>query len=120
MRQLSHPKIEDITVEGVLYALSDPVRMRIFMMLAGAECTKNCSSIANACETPLPKSTLSQHFKILREAGLIYSERKGVEMHSRTRCAELKTRFGDMVGTIVTAYTAQQKKKKSPAKKKVR
>ena len=56
---------------------------------------------------PLPKSTLSQHFRILREAGLIYSERKGVELHNRTRCTELKERFGDMVAAIVTAYAAQ-------------
>jgi DNA-binding transcriptional ArsR family regulator len=30
----------------------------------------------------LHKSTLSQHFKILREAGLIRSERKGVELYA--------------------------------------
>ena len=28
--------------------------------------------------TPLPKSTLSQHFKVLREAGLIHSEGRSV------------------------------------------
>jgi DNA-binding transcriptional ArsR family regulator len=53
------------------------------------------------------KATLSQHFKILREAGLIRSERKGVEMHNTTRCAELKERFGDMLATILTTYAAQ-------------
>ena len=29
---------------------------------------------------------MSQHFKILREAGLIRSERKGVELKNPTRC----------------------------------
>jgi DNA-binding transcriptional ArsR family regulator len=52
----------------------------------------------------LPKATLCQHFKLLREAGLIRSERKGVEMHNTTRCAELKERFGDMLATILTTY----------------
>lgn len=107
MRKLYHPKLKDITVEGILHALSDPVRMGIYMDLAAAECSKNCSAYIGAGKAKLPKSTLSQHFRILREAGLIYSERKGVEMHNRTRCSELKKRFGPMVTEIIKAYAAQ-------------
>lgn len=107
MRQIQHPAIEDVTVEGVLHALSDPVRARIFMDLASAECSKNCSTYLKQDKATLPKSTLSQHFRVLREAGLIFSERKGVELHNRTRCAELKGRFGDMIGEIANAYAAQ-------------
>ena len=117
MRVLFHPKVEDITVEGILYALGDPVRVRIFMELANAECTKNCSTFLNVDTLPLPKSTLSQHFKVLREAGLIHSERKGVELHNRTRCAELKDRFGEMVGAIVKAFAVQENKKTRAKKK---
>lgn len=120
MRQLFHPKVEDVTVEGILHALADPVRVRIFMELASAECAKNCSTFLKMNQTPLPKSTLSQHFRILREAGLIYSERKGVELHNRTRCAEMKPRFGEMISAIVSAFAAQkQPKKKRNALKKV-
>ena len=108
--------MEEVTVEGILHAFSDPVRMHIFMELAAAECAKNCSAFLHVDKAILPKSTLSQHFRVLREAGLIISERKGVEMHNRTRCAELKEQFGDMVGVIVTAYAAQQTKK-SPKRK---
>lgn len=108
MRKLHHPKIEEITVEGILYALSDPIRAQIFMKLASAECTKICSTFININDLPLPKSTLSQHFRVLREAGLIYSERKGVEMHNNTRCAELRVKFGDMISAIANAYGAQK------------
>ena len=107
MRQLFHPNIDDIRVENVLFALSDPVRVQIYMQLAQAECAKNCSSFLNIEKTPLPKSTLSQHFRILRESGLIYSERKGVELHNRTRCAELRVKFGSMIENIAKAYAAQ-------------
>ena len=117
MRKLIHPHIEDVTVEAILHAFSDPVRVQIFMDLAKAECAKNCSTYLNVNTAPLAKSTLSQHFKVLREAGLIYSERKGVELHNRTRCAELKPRFGDMIMAIVSAYTNQQKPKKSSRRK---
>ncbi|MFL5330402.1 MAG: ArsR/SmtB family transcription factor [Gemmataceae bacterium] len=115
MRPLFHPPLEEITTEGILYALSDPVRVRIFMQLAQAECSKNCSTFLNVSDTPLPKSTLSQHFKILREAGLIRSERRGVELQSQTRCAELKDTFGPMVTAIIHAYERQGCKTKRRA-----
>ena len=111
MRKHHHPNIEDITVEGILHAFADPVRVRIFMELANAECAKNCSTFINVNKSPLAKSTLSQHFRVLREAGLILSERKGVELHNRTRCAELEKHFGEMIGAIVGAYSVQQKRK---------
>jgi DNA-binding transcriptional ArsR family regulator len=106
MRLLYHPSVDEITVQGILYALSDPLRMRIFMELARAECPQSCSTFLNVSKskTPLPKSTLSQHFKILREAGLIRSERIGVELRNRTRCAELKKKFGRMITGIVETY----------------
>lgn len=103
-------------MEGVLHALSDPVRVQIFMQLAKAECAKNCSTFLHVNHSTLPKSTLSQHFRILREAGLITSECKGVELQNRTRCMELKSRFGEMIGAIVEAYSAQGTKSKRKKK----
>jgi DNA-binding transcriptional ArsR family regulator len=110
MQPLYHPPVSEITVQGILHALSDPVRVRIFAQLAAAECPKNCSAFCQLGDTPLPKSSLSQHFKILREAGLIRSERKGVELQSRTRCSELEATFGPLVEAIITAFNAEAKK----------
>jgi DNA-binding transcriptional ArsR family regulator len=104
VRPLHHPAAGDITVEGILYALADPVRLQIFAQLQEADCAQICSDFLVVHKKELPKSTLSQHFKILREAGLIRSERKGVEMHNTTRCAELKDRFGPMIRAILCAY----------------
>jgi DNA-binding transcriptional ArsR family regulator len=114
MRTLYHPPIEQVTVEGILHAFSDPVRIEIFADLAAAECAKNCSAYLEIQKRTLPKSTLSQHFRILREAGLVRSERKGVELINATRCPELKDRFGPMITAIIQAYAAQHK---HPAKK---
>ncbi|MDP2902052.1 MAG: helix-turn-helix domain-containing protein [Methylovulum sp.] len=108
MRTPYHPNIEEITVEGILHAFSDPVRIEIYADLATAECAKNCSTFLTIQKRVLPKSTLSQHFRILREAGLIRSERKGVELINSTRC-ELKERFGPMILAIIEAYAKQQK-----------
>src|SRR5271170_2668929 len=113
MRPLYHPSLKEITVQGILYALSDPVRVRIYAELAQADCAMNCSAFMGSGSLKLPKSTLSQHFKVLREAGLIRSERRGVELKNSTRCQELKKKFGPMVTAILQAYENEAKEYKS-------
>ncbi|ADV84225.1 ArsR/SmtB family transcription factor [Terriglobus saanensis] len=107
MRPLFHPAIEEVTVEAILHALSDPVRVAIYAEIVGQDCSQNCSTFLKVDDKPIPKSTLSQHFKILREAGLIYSERKGVEMHNTSRCAEVEARYPKLISTIVQAHEVQ-------------
>jgi DNA-binding transcriptional ArsR family regulator len=111
MRPLFHPSIEDITVEAILHALSDPVRVSIYADIVGQDCTHNCSNFLQVSEKTIPKSTLSQHFKLLREAGLIRGERQGVEMHNTSRCVEIEKRFPGLIAAIVTAHNIQLKEK---------
>jgi DNA-binding transcriptional ArsR family regulator len=108
MRPLIHPAAEDITVEGILHALSDPVRARIFAEIADSGCSQTCTSFSKMNEVEIPKSTLSQHFKALREAGLIRSERRGVELQNTSRCAEIDKRFPGLLPAIAAAHKVQQ------------
>ncbi len=107
MRPLIHPAIQDITVEGILHALSDPVRVSIYATLAGSGCATICSSFLEVSERSIPKSTLSQHFRALREAGLIRSERLGVEMYNTSRCKEIEQRFPGLIAAILNAHRVQ-------------
>jgi DNA-binding transcriptional ArsR family regulator len=107
MRPLLHPAVEEITVEGILHALADPVRVAIYAEIVGSGCSQICSTFVNVTNRNVPKSTLSQHFKVLREAGLIRSERRGVEMHNTSRCDELERRFPGLVSAIVGAHNTQ-------------
>ena len=107
MRPLYHPSVEDVRVEAILHALSDPVRVAIFAQIAGSDCSHNCSNFLQVSEKTIPKSTLSLHFKALREAGLIRGERRGVEMHNTSRCAELDKRFPGLIAAIVKAHKLQ-------------
>lgn len=107
MRRLVHPKIEDVTVEGILRALADPVRATIYAELAGSACAQNCSSFLKMKEREIPKSTLSVHFKALREAGLIRAERVGVELHNTSRCQEIQQRFPGLLASILNAQSIQ-------------
>jgi len=110
MRPLFHPSVEDVTVEAILHALSEPVRVAIFADIAGSECSQNCSTFLRVSNKTIPKSTLSQHFKALREAGLIRSERRGVEMQNTSRCAEIENRFPGLIKAIVNAHNIQLKR----------
>src|SRR6202049_764727 len=118
MRPLFHPSIEEITVEGILHALSDPVRVAIYADIVGQECSQNCSTFLTVSDKTIPKSTLSQHFKALREAGLIRGERRGVEMQNTSRCSEVEKRFPRLIRAIVNAHTIQSNDE-AKAKKRV-
>jgi DNA-binding transcriptional ArsR family regulator len=111
MRPLFHPSIDDITVEGILYALSDPVRVSIFQSIACSDSSQNCATFCQIGEKGIPKSTLSQHFKALREAGLIRGERHGVEMQNTSRCREIDDRFPGLLGAILNAHTIQSQER---------
>jgi DNA-binding transcriptional ArsR family regulator len=68
MVQLVHPQREDITLAGVLAALADPMRLRIVKSLLQEN---DCMSCTAAAPCPgMAKSTLSNHFRILREADI--------------------------------------------------
>ena len=109
MRTLVHPPLEDLTVEGILHALSDPARVEIFAQLLRADRPQICSDFLCVRDRNIPKSTLSQHFKVLREAGLIHSERRGVELRSISRLPEVERRFPGLIPAIIQALAAQSR-----------
>jgi DNA-binding transcriptional ArsR family regulator len=117
MRPLFHPSVEDVTVEGILHALSDPVRVAIFAQIARSQCSHTCSNFLTVRDQQIPKSTLSQHFKALRDAGLIRSERKGVEMLNTSRCPEIEKRFPGLIAAIVNAHQVQSREKSRGSKR---
>lgn len=109
MRPLFHPSIEDVRLEAILHALSDPVRVAIFAEIAGAGCALNCATFSSVNDRQIPKSSLSQHFKVLRDSGLIRSERQGVEMRNTSRCAEIDARFPGLIAAIIQAHAIEAK-----------
>jgi DNA-binding transcriptional ArsR family regulator len=118
MRPLIHPSVDDVTVEGILHALSDPIRVHIFAEIAAAKGSQNCSTFLELSDRTVPKSTLSQHFKALREAGLITSERRGVEMHNTSRCPEIEAKFPGLLPAILQAHRIQSTRRRTGQRKK--
>ena len=99
-RPFLHPALEDVTLESVLYALADPIRLSIVCKLSAGNCPMNCSS---AAPLKLPKSTQSHHYQVLREAGIIRSERRGTEVVNTLRCTEINEKFPGIIPAILAA-----------------
>jgi len=62
-----------MAMNEVFHALSDPTRREILRLLR----RRDLSAGELAEKFPLAKSTLSGHFSVLRQAGLIVSEKRG-------------------------------------------
>ena len=115
MKPLIHPAIEDVPLAAILHALADPARVALFAEIVAQECPRNCTKLVSMLDAPIPKSTLSQHLRILREAGLIHGERHGVEMRNASRCAEIEARYPGLLPSIVGAHEIQIEAEKKRA-----
>lgn len=100
MRLLPQPATENIQLTEVLRALSDPVRLEIAARLAVAgrmSCTVAGESLG------VHKSTASHHFRTLREAGVISTERDGRQKVMSLRWDDLEARFPGLLPAILAA-----------------
>lgn len=108
IRRLKHPEMAAVALADVLHALADPERLAIVAALHDAKAPLSCVETMAKIGRALPKSTCSQHYVILREAGLIRCERKGVELESRLRRAELDDRFPGLLKAILKARRSER------------
>jgi len=69
-----------MTMAEIFKALGDPVRLRLFQLLANRDelCVCHLTDALN-----LPQSTVSRHLGILRHAGLVATRRGGKWIHYR-------------------------------------
>lgn len=84
-------------MSDVFKALSDPTRRRVLHLLRAREMT--AGEIAE--QFSLSKPTLSAHFSVLREAGLVVSEKSGTTITYRLNLSVLEDAllgFANLVG----------------------
>jgi DNA-binding transcriptional ArsR family regulator len=70
----------------VYFAISDPTRRRILDLLRGSE----LSVVQLAKPFRMSQPAVSQHLRVLREAGLVTATRAGRERHYRLRAQRLR------------------------------
>ncbi|MFC4536935.1 ArsR/SmtB family transcription factor [Sphaerisporangium dianthi] len=104
-RPLEHPRLEEIRLEAVLHALSDPMRLQVVRHLAtlGDACETPCSAI----DLAVTKSTSTHHFRVLRESGVICQIYRGTAKMNRLRRDDLDQLFPRLLDTILAADAAQ-------------
>ena len=90
-----HPSREDIRLVDVMHALGHPIRMQIVCELVNGEET-SCGAI----DVDVPKSTLTSHWRILREAGVIYQRPEGRKVNLTLRRDDLDARFPGLLALI--------------------
>ena len=101
MRPFVHPTRDDVTLAGVLHALADPARMGVFRTIAAqTDAPVSCKA---ATPDDMPRSTRTHHLRVLREAGLICSEKKGAEVLSTARLEDIEIRFPGLLAAIMRA-----------------
>ncbi len=94
------PAAADIRLTDILHALSDPGRVKMVQVLADGG--------YHACNVDefgldITKSTLSHHFKTLREAGLTTIKVNGRNMWIALREEELEDRFPGLIAGVTSA-----------------
>lgn len=96
MRNLRHPRLDDLDLTDVLRALSDPARVAIVKALLLSDRPLTCGEITGE----KPKSSMSHHFKALRDAGIVETRVVGKEHLNRLRTPELEKRFPGLARAI--------------------
>ncbi|PNG23252.1 ArsR/SmtB family transcription factor [Streptomyces cahuitamycinicus] len=95
---LPEPAVEELRLETVLGALSDPLRLTIVrkLLLESEAFDHSCGWF----DLDRPKSSLTHHFKALREAGVTRQRQYGLERRSHVRVADLNARFPGLVDLV--------------------
>ncbi len=97
MKPYTHPELVDVTLPVVMQALSDPCRIEILRALLDAG-ELACGDIP----LDISKATVSHHFAVLREAGLIQTRTEGTRCLSTVREDELEKRFPGLLALVLS------------------
>lgn len=90
--------LKPLSLEKVLHALGDPVRLGIVLQLQ-REGENSCAALNGG----RPKSTMSHQFRVLREAGLVHTRNHGVT-HMNMLCRQsLDAAFPGLLDVILAA-----------------
>ena len=95
---LPEPSIDKLQLEALMGALADPLRLTIVrkLMLESEDYDHSCGWFG----FDRPKSSLTHHFKALREAGLIRQRQYGLERRSRVRTEDINQRFPGLLDLV--------------------
>jgi DNA-binding transcriptional ArsR family regulator len=89
-------KASEAELARVLYALSDPIRLEIVRQLA-----RRGETPCGGFGLDMPKSSLSHHFRVLREAGILGMRSEGTSILNFLQIKECEQRFPGLLPGIL-------------------
>jgi DNA-binding transcriptional ArsR family regulator len=98
MREPHHPARRELELSSVLHALSDPARLEIVRRLADGD-EPSCGTF----DLGLSKATLSHHFRVLRESGVVLVRPEGRKRLLSLRIVDLESRFPGLLDAVLSA-----------------
>ena len=104
MREPHHPARSELELPAVLHALSDPARLAIVRRLAAGH-ERSCGGF----DLDLSKATLSHHYRVLREAGLVRARPDGRMRLLSLRREDLEARFPGLLDAVLAEQPVPDK-----------
>lgn len=98
---LHHPKREDIRLDQVLSALGNPLRLAALRTIAQSDEHPCCAVLPDVA-----KSTMTHHFRILRDSGLVWQRHIGREYRLSLRRDDLDARFPGLLDAVLSPLDA--------------
>lgn len=98
----SHPEREQIRLENVLFALGNPLRLDIVRTLA-EQGELACGNLRK----DIAKSTMTHHWRVLRDSGVIWQRPQGRENLISLRREDLEARFPGLLETLLRVMQAE-------------
>lgn len=92
----NHPEREQIRLENVLFALGNPLRLDIVKTLAD-EGEQACGALRKE----VAKSTMTHHWRVLRDSGVIWQRPQGRENLISLRREDLDARFPGLMDILL-------------------
>lgn len=96
-------QMQDDDIASVMRALGHPVRLSILRILAEQGSGDCCCTDVTQC-LPLAQSTVSQHIKVLVDAGLVERHPKGTR-NCYKLCTDRLSQFGIAWSGLLTGLT---------------
>ena len=105
--ELTHPGEEAVELTAVLAALAEPARLTIVHTVAdyASEGGIACLDVLEKSGLTATKSTMSHHYKVLREAGLVVMWWVGAKKHVRLRRELMDVRWPGLLDAVLADST---------------
>lgn len=94
----NHPEREQIRLENLLTALGNPLRLAVVRALAAGH-ERACGSLLQGQS----KSTMTHHWRVLRDSGVIWQRPDGRENLLSLRREDLDARFPGLLDALLQA-----------------